>query len=123
MYKLRCAKLSRASESLPDSVAVALGIMKLDSLTRAVVELDKLLQVVESRPHPGLLLFSLLERKDAAFVAVPIRFRCSGCIYIGVLLARVLISMMPLWSKRRRGLLTNTQACSCSPCWRLKKPC
>lgn len=53
-------------ESLPDSFATALAIMKLEPPGRPVVELDKQGEVVESRPYPEAPVFSLMKRKTGA---------------------------------------------------------
>lgn len=54
MYRLQGVKLTREINlSLPDSVAVVLGILKPKPQTRAVVGLDKQGQVKESRTRPG----------------------------------------------------------------------
>lgn len=59
IYELQGAKLRRVFDLLADFVAAALGSMKREPLTRALVELDEQGQVEKSRPHPGTLHFRL----------------------------------------------------------------
>lgn len=65
MYELQGVKGLRMFESLPDSVASALGVMKPEPPTRTVIELHKQGKVVESGLHTKTLLFSLVKTKDA----------------------------------------------------------
>lgn len=50
-------------ESLPDSVAVELGIIEPEPLTRAIVELDEKGKVVESRQDPETPPFPFKEER------------------------------------------------------------
>lgn len=50
IYEIQGAKHASASESIPDSAAAALGMMKAESPNRAVVDLDEQGQVVVSGP-------------------------------------------------------------------------
>lgn len=60
MYKLQDAKLSRVFESLPNSIPAALGIMRPEPPTTAVVQLDNQGMVVKSGPQPEMLLSLLV---------------------------------------------------------------
>lgn len=77
MYEIQGAKSPRGFESLFDSVAIVLGNMKREFPTKVVVQLDKRLQVVESRPRPVTLVSFPIKQKDADFVASPFWFRDS----------------------------------------------
>lgn len=55
-----------AYEVLPAFFAAALGFMKLEPPTGAVVELGEQGQIVESRTDLEKLAFWLMKRKDAA---------------------------------------------------------
>lgn len=79
MYKIEDANLRRMFESLPNFVAVALGIMKTELLIRAVVELDEREKVVASTPQPDTPACLLMESRKVVFVPNPSRFRNSGC--------------------------------------------
>lgn len=80
-------------QSLSESITAALGIIKPEPPTTAVVELGKQGQMMESRPHPETLISWLMQRKVAVFTASPFRFRDSGCSKISVPPVRVSRSM------------------------------
>lgn len=52
MYELLDAKLSSVFKSMSESVAGAVGTIRLKPPSRAVVELDKQRQIVVSKSHP-----------------------------------------------------------------------
>lgn len=101
MYKLQGAKLAKVLESLPGSVAAALGIMIPEPLSRPVSVLDAHGKVVESRPYSETPLPSLMKRNEAVFAASSFRFRNSDGVDISVPRARGLMStILSLPSKR-----------------------
>lgn len=61
-------------ESLPDSVVAALGIMKPEPPTRAVLKLDERELVVDSRTHSVTSGSLVMKRKDEASAESPFRF-------------------------------------------------
>lgn len=107
-FKLQRVKLSKVFESLPDSVAATLGIMKLDPPTKAVVTLDEQEQIVESRRLPETLVCLLINKKDAVFAASPFWFRYSGRINITISRSKASISVTLLQLDKRQRLLTSS---------------
>lgn len=93
IYDFQDAELPRLFESLPDSVATVLGIMKPWPPTAAVVELEDQGRVVSSRPYPETHVSLLMKRKDSVFAERPFWLRCSGRINFSVPRARGLVSM------------------------------
>lgn len=78
---------------MPDSIAAALGITKPELLTRAVVEVDEQVQVMQIRPDTELLRIILMKGKDAVFASKQFRFLDSGHTDVNVSLPRLSISM------------------------------
>lgn len=104
MYRLLGAKLQRLLESLPNFVLGALGNMKSDPRTSAVLKHSQQRQVVKSRSHPETQLFSPMKMNRMSSVIL-FMFRISGHISRIVLGARVWISVtLPLLQKQQ-GLL------------------
>lgn len=107
MYELENAKPTRAIESLHDSVAAALVIIKQEPTNRAVLQLEEQGCVVESRTLPETPLCSLTIRKDENFREGSFRFRDSGSSNISAIRARVSIWMMLPQPNNLLHLLTN----------------
>lgn len=63
MYELQSPVFPGVFEMLPNSTAAALGIIRPEPLTKAVVEINEQEQVLESRPHPEKPLSALRKRK------------------------------------------------------------
>lgn len=62
MFELQSPNLPSMIESLPDFVASLLGFIKLESSTRAIVELEEHGQVLKSRLYPGALVCLLMKK-------------------------------------------------------------
>lgn len=88
MYEYQSSKPPRVFESPPNSILAALGIMNPEPLTRAVVKLGKKGKVIECRIHSETMVYSFMERKDAAFITSSFRYRDGVRIIITVPRAR-----------------------------------
>lgn len=84
MFERQGAKLLEVFESLLDSAAAGMKIMKPEHFTSAVVELGEQKQVMESRFHPQTPVSLLMKSKNVVFVVGPFWIRDSGCINISV---------------------------------------
>lgn len=91
-YKLQVTKRPKVFRSLSASVSAALGIMKQEAPSRAIVELDEKEQAVESKSHPETQLLSLTKRRDAVFAARTFWFHDNSCLKICVTRVTGLIS-------------------------------
>lgn len=69
MYEIKGPKLSRLFKSLTDANLTALGFLKPELWTRAVVELEKNKHVAESSPYIGARTSLFMKRKDVIFTA------------------------------------------------------
>lgn len=78
LYELQSPRISRTFASLPDSVAVGMGMRKPEPPSRAVVASDEQGQVMESKPHPGRLVSLVIKKKNTVFVVSLMRFLDSG---------------------------------------------
>lgn len=78
MHGHQSLKLPRVFESLPDSVAVAMGIMKPASPTTHVVQIYRQGKAVEKKPQPIASATTLMKRRDAVFAASAFRLGDSG---------------------------------------------
>lgn len=108
MYKIQGGKHLKLFELPPDSVAVALGIIKAEPPTRPLVKFDKQVLVEESRWYAEAPFFLLIKRKDAVFAVSPSTFRDSVCISISVLRVRASISMtLPQPKMRKRSFMNS----------------
>lgn len=93
MHSHLSTMLSSVFHLLPDFVAAAPGIMIPEHQFKIVVELDKDLQVMKTRPHSETLVYSPMKRKGTASAASLFQFRNSRRNSITVLCASGLISM------------------------------
>lgn len=82
MCGLQSLKLPRVFALAPDTVATALGAMKLNHPNRAVIELEDQRQVVGSKNSPETPVSLLMNRDRTSFAGSPFRFLYSVCIYI-----------------------------------------
>lgn len=80
-------------ESLPDSVANALGIMKPEPPPSAFIKPDEEVQVYKSRPHPALPRIFVYKWEGRGIAASPFWFHQSGRIETSVLHGRRSIAM------------------------------
>lgn len=94
MYRFQSRNLSLVLESLPDSVMAMLETMKLESPTRAVVEINEERWVVESIPHPDTPNSLLTKRKKQVVATSSFRFRNSGRTNFTISRVRGSLSMM-----------------------------
>lgn len=107
MYELQAVQFARVFERLPDSVAAALGIMKPEPSTRAVVQLNGPGLAATGELAPSRKSVSLpLKEKDVDFVASPFRCRDSCHNYISIRRARGAIPMTLSQPRKRQRLLT-----------------
>lgn len=80
-------------DSLPDSIAAALGLMMTEPPTILRLDLEERGEVLESRPHAGKLVSLFMKWKNAVSAASSLPVRESGCMNIIIQVVRGSIPM------------------------------
>lgn len=93
IYEPQKAKLVKAFESLPNTVAAALRNINPKPSITAVVERKQEGQALYSWPYPGMRVSLLINRKNVVLAEISFGMPDIGRINIPVTCAKVLISM------------------------------